>query len=117
MSTEVRQVSASITCLQRTSYLTCSYIVRTRGGLVLVDAGMDSAGADIHVGLRALEAHVDEIRAILLTHWHNDHAAGAQAIHAPSGHRWTAITATNRTSRAERARPGHAGGSVTAFRN
>lgn len=85
MSTEVRQVSPSITCLRRASYLTCSYIVRTNGGLVLVDAGMDSDAADVHVGLRALKASVEEVRAILLTHWHNDHAAGAQAIHALSG--------------------------------
>lgn len=85
MSTEVRHVSESITCLRRASYLTCSYIVRTSSGLVLVDAGMDSEGADIHTGLRALNAGVKEVRAILLTHWHNDHSAGAQAIHALTG--------------------------------
>jgi glyoxylase-like metal-dependent hydrolase (beta-lactamase superfamily II) len=84
-STEVRRVSDSITCLRRASYLTCSYIVRTAGGLVLVDAGMDSDADDVHVGLQALGADASEIRAILLTHWHNDHAAGAQAIHSASG--------------------------------
>jgi len=47
-----------------------------------VDAGMDSDGADVYSGLRALDAGPDEIRAILLTHWHNDHAAGANALHA-----------------------------------
>ena len=46
---------------------------------------MDSDGADIHVGLRALKADVKDVRAILLTHWHNDHSAGAQAIHELSG--------------------------------
>ncbi|MEZ5286083.1 MAG: MBL fold metallo-hydrolase [Vicinamibacterales bacterium] len=85
MSTEVRHVTASITCLRRASYLTCSYIVRTRQGLVLIDAGMDSDGADVHTGLRALRADVHDVRAILLTHWHNDHSAGAQAIHALTG--------------------------------
>ena len=85
MSTEVRRVSESITCLRRASYLTCSYIVRTPGGLVLIDAGMDSDGADIHAGLRELKADATEVKAILLTHWHNDHSAGAQAIHALSG--------------------------------
>lgn len=85
MSTEVRRVSDSIVCLRRASYLTCSYIVRTSKGLVLIDAGMDSDGADVHVGLKALAARVEDVRAILLTHWHNDHAAGAQAIHAASG--------------------------------
>ena len=48
---------------------------------MLVDAGMDSGGADVHAGLTALGARPNEIRAILLTHWHNDHAAGAAAIH------------------------------------
>ena len=52
---------------------------------MLVDAGMDSDAADVHVGLRALNSRVEDIRAILLTHWHNDHAAGAQAIHAVTG--------------------------------
>lgn len=85
MSTEVRLVSESIVCLRRASYLTCSYIVRTPSGLVLIDAGMDSDGADVHAGLRALKAEPKAVRAILLTHWHNDHSAGAQAIHALSG--------------------------------
>jgi glyoxylase-like metal-dependent hydrolase (beta-lactamase superfamily II) len=35
--------------------------------------------------LKAIGAKVEEVRAILLTHWHNDHAAGAHAIHALSG--------------------------------
>ena len=84
MPTEVRRVSDSITCLRRASYFTCSYIVRTSHGLIVIDAGMDSDGADINVGLEALNASASHIRAILLTHWHNDHSAGAQAIHAAS---------------------------------
>lgn len=85
MPTEVRRVSDSITCLRRASYLTCSYIVRTARGLVLVDAGMDSDGEDIHTGLRAMKASATDVRAILLTHWHNDHSAGARALHELSG--------------------------------
>lgn len=85
MSTEVRHVVDGITCVRRASYLTCSYIVRTAGGLVLIDAGMDSEGADVHAGLRVLGASVEEVRAILLTHWHNDHSAGARAIQALTG--------------------------------
>ena len=85
MGTEVRHVSDAIVCLRRASYLTCSYIVRTPGGLVLVDAGMDSDAADVDVGLAALGARAEEIRGVLLTHWHNDHAAGAAAIHERAG--------------------------------
>src|SRR6266699_240438 len=64
MGTEVRHVSESIVCLRRASYLTCSYMVRTSAGLVLVDAGMDSNGADIQVGLKALQVSSQNIRAI-----------------------------------------------------
>jgi len=85
MGTEVRRVTESIVCLRRASYLTCSYIVRSTAGLVLVDAGMDSDGADVHAGLREMNAAPEDIRAILLTHWHNDHAAGAHAVHELSG--------------------------------
>jgi glyoxylase-like metal-dependent hydrolase (beta-lactamase superfamily II) len=52
---------------------------------VLVDAGMSSGGGDVLAGLKHLNAQPTEIRAILLTHWHNDHAAGAQAAHGLSG--------------------------------
>src|SRR5437762_1950058 len=85
MSTEIRRLTDSITCVRRASYFTCSYIVRTARGLVVVDAGMDSDGADIDAGLTALHARIEDVHAILLTHWHNDHSAGAQAIHGMSG--------------------------------
>jgi glyoxylase-like metal-dependent hydrolase (beta-lactamase superfamily II) len=81
MGTEVRHVTNEIVCLRRKSYLTCSYIVRTADGLVLIDAGMDSNAADVKVGLKALGERPEAIRAVLLTHWHNDHAAGAAAVH------------------------------------
>jgi glyoxylase-like metal-dependent hydrolase (beta-lactamase superfamily II) len=84
MPTQVRFVTDSIVCVRRPSYLTCSYLVRTSKGVVLVDAGMDSDGADVQRGLAALGAQVDSVRGILLTHWHNDHAAGAEAIRALS---------------------------------
>jgi glyoxylase-like metal-dependent hydrolase (beta-lactamase superfamily II) len=82
---EVRRVSASIVCVRRASYLTCSYIVKTRKGIVVVDAGMDSDGADVDAGLAAINARHADVRAILLTHWHNDHTAGAQITRERSG--------------------------------
>ncbi|HUQ87533.1 MAG TPA: MBL fold metallo-hydrolase [Vicinamibacterales bacterium] len=85
MAAEIRRVSDSIICVRRVSYLTCSYIVRTKTGLVLIDAGMDSDGADVDAGLAAMKATHREVRAILLTHWHNDHTAGAQITHQRSG--------------------------------
>src|ERR1051325_1943765 len=84
MPAEIRRVSDTIICIRRVSYLTCSYMIRTPGGLVLVDAGMDSDGADVQAGLDALGLTPDAVKAILLTHWHNDHTAGAQWIHERS---------------------------------
>jgi glyoxylase-like metal-dependent hydrolase (beta-lactamase superfamily II) len=46
---------------------------------------MSSDGADVRAELEYLGARLRDIRAILLTHWHNDHSAGAQAAHALSG--------------------------------
>jgi glyoxylase-like metal-dependent hydrolase (beta-lactamase superfamily II) len=83
--TSVHPVTPNIICIRRPSYLTCSYLVRARAGIVLVDAGMNSQGADVRVGLRRSHESIDSIRAILLTHWHNDHAAGAEAIRRSSG--------------------------------
>lgn len=49
---------------------------------------MDSEGRDIERALAlAFRATPAEVRAILLTHWHNDHAAGARAIQQQSGAR------------------------------
>lgn len=73
-------VTQNIWCIRRPSYLTCSYIVRTPLGAVLVDAGMDSDGRDVLTGLRAMKLQPADVRSMLLTHWHNDHAAGARAV-------------------------------------
>jgi glyoxylase-like metal-dependent hydrolase (beta-lactamase superfamily II) len=41
---------------------------------------MDSSGKDVRALLEAMHAPLDSLAAILLTHWHNDHAAGASLI-------------------------------------
>ncbi len=82
---QVLRVTDSIWCVRRPSYLTCSYAVKMADGVVLVDAGMDSTGADIHALLMAMGQDTHSVRAILLTHWHNDHAAGARVIQQRSG--------------------------------
>jgi glyoxylase-like metal-dependent hydrolase (beta-lactamase superfamily II) len=84
MGSRVLRVSENIWCVRRPSYLTCSYLVRTANGVVLVDAGMDSGGADVLTGLREMALPTTAISAVLLTHWHNDHAAGASAIRRAS---------------------------------
>lgn len=82
---QVFQVAPSIWCVRRVSYLTCSYIVRTIAGTILVDAGMDSGGHDMRFALDKLHISAEEVRAILLTHWHNDHAAGGHSLHEQLG--------------------------------
>jgi glyoxylase-like metal-dependent hydrolase (beta-lactamase superfamily II) len=81
MSLEVFSVTSRVWCIRRPSYLTCSYAVRASAGIVLIDAGMDSEGRDVEAALaRAFDARLSDVRAVLLTHWHNDHAAGARAV-------------------------------------
>jgi glyoxylase-like metal-dependent hydrolase (beta-lactamase superfamily II) len=82
---QVWPVTDSIWCVRRPSYLTCSYGVLMDSGVVLIDAGMDSSGADVAALLAAMGQPVGSVRAILLTHWHNDHAAGASAIRDRAG--------------------------------
>lgn len=53
--------------------------------MVCIDAGIKSDGSDMKYGLEAIGKQVQDIRAILLTHWHNDHAAGAWALQQESG--------------------------------
>lgn len=85
MGAQLIQVSSEIWCVRRLSYLTCSYIVNSRAGVVLVDAGMDSTGGDMIEALRSLSFSPDRVKAVLLTHWHNDHAAGAKVVKDISG--------------------------------
>ncbi|MBK9071126.1 MAG: MBL fold metallo-hydrolase [Myxococcales bacterium] len=82
MKLQVFQVTPSVWCFRRRSYLTCSYLVRRANGqIVMVDAGMDSSAQDVRDALaRAFDATIKDVAAVLVTHWHNDHAAGAQVV-------------------------------------
>ena len=77
---ELIQVSKSIWCVRRRSYFVCSYIVKSGNGVVLIDAGMSSDGLEMLKAVEAIGFGAQNIKGILLTHWHNDHAAGASAI-------------------------------------
>jgi len=82
---QVRQVSESVYCIQRKAYLSCSYLIARPQGVVLVDAGMDGQGGDALAGLAAVARRVSDVRAIVLTHWHNDHSSGAARMKELSG--------------------------------
>ena len=64
-------------CFRRPSYFACSYVVEGLGGFFAIDVGMDSEAADFLHGLKEIGVAQDRLKAILLTHWHNDHSAGA----------------------------------------
>ena len=61
-------------------YLTNSYIVRSSKGVYLLDSGVYANGSDMLWALRQLNIEVNEIKGLLLTHWHNDHTGGAFII-------------------------------------
>ena len=54
-----------------------AWIVRTRSGAVLVDAGMDSTGTAILAELESQGVDPAQVRAVLITHGHPDHYAAA----------------------------------------
>jgi glyoxylase-like metal-dependent hydrolase (beta-lactamase superfamily II) len=70
----------------RRSYFTCSYLVDTGDvGVVAIDAGMKSNGLDVLHALREIGRSPRDVSALLLTHWHNDHASGAAELASASG--------------------------------
>lgn len=52
-----------------------------------IDAGMDFDGRDFLDAVKTLNRCAADVRAVLLTHWHNDHAAGAAALREKLGAR------------------------------
>jgi glyoxylase-like metal-dependent hydrolase (beta-lactamase superfamily II) len=76
------EVAKDVWCLRRPSYLTCSYITLHGDKIILIDAGMSSAGKDILYALQKLNRKIHDIQAVLLTHWHNDHSAGASYLNS-----------------------------------
>lgn len=85
MSTQVIPVTEGVWCFRRPSYFACSYLFQTQAGPVAIDVGMDSDAADFLEGLKAVGIPPDRLRAILLTHWHNDHSAGAAFLQRTYG--------------------------------
>ena len=85
MPAQLLPVSDDVVCIRRNSYLTCSYVVRTADGVVAIDTGMRSDGTDVWHGLSAIGARPEDLRAVLVTHWHNDHSAGTAAVQTATG--------------------------------
>jgi glyoxylase-like metal-dependent hydrolase (beta-lactamase superfamily II) len=73
------RVAPGIYCVLRRSYFSCSYIVVRTEDIVFIDAGMRSDAGDMIHALYELSLDLP-VRAVLLTHWHNDHSAGARRM-------------------------------------
>ncbi|MFD7699590.1 MBL fold metallo-hydrolase [Streptomyces caelestis] len=67
-----------------------AYLWRDRGeghdgGLTLIDAGPAGSGAAIAEAVTALGRHPRDVRRVVLTHFHEDHAGGAAEVAALTG--------------------------------
>ena len=87
MKLQVIPIATGIWCVRRPSYVACSYLVEDNGSLVAVDAGMDSDGSDFFDALKSLGRPPADVRAVLVTHWHNHHTAAAAALKEKLGTR------------------------------
>jgi glyoxylase-like metal-dependent hydrolase (beta-lactamase superfamily II) len=77
---EMIRLADGLWCLRRPSYVTCSYVVETATGVTFIDAGMSGSGRDVLEALRHIGSRPEDVEAVLLTHWHNDHSAGAYLL-------------------------------------
>jgi len=62
-----------------------SYLIETEDGLILIDGGYASTAPQIIANVEALGFAMSDVRIILNTHAHFDHAAGLAALRAASG--------------------------------
>jgi glyoxylase-like metal-dependent hydrolase (beta-lactamase superfamily II) len=71
----VHQISAGVN----------SFVVDGDDGVVLIDTGLPRRHGRIIEGLTSIGRSLDDVRAILITHAHVDHAGGAAALAEGSG--------------------------------
>jgi glyoxylase-like metal-dependent hydrolase (beta-lactamase superfamily II) len=108
-------VVPGVWCVMRRSYFTCSYLVVLQDGkLAAIDAGMKSTGSEMLSAIAEIGRTPADVRAILLTHWHNDHAAGAAELARQSGCD-VFYSATEADHLTRRAASGGLRGKVSAF--
>ncbi len=62
-----------------------AYEVETSEGLVLIDSGLDPAGAVLNAETARLGLDLKRVKAVLLTHAHGDHTGGAAAVRSATG--------------------------------
>lgn len=62
-----------------------AHLIRGSGGCVLVDAGLPGSEAKFHKALASLGLSFKDIKLIVVTHAHVDHAGGAYGLRERSG--------------------------------
>ena len=62
-----------------------AYLVRVDDGVLIVDTSMPRSARRILDAVESLGYPVDEVRGIVLTHWHPDHMGSAQALRQATG--------------------------------
>lgn len=80
MGQKVIKISEEIYCIYTPSYFNCTYIIYRNQEVILIDTGMKSDASDVKRALIQLNIPLSRIKAILLTHWHNDHSAGTAEL-------------------------------------
>jgi glyoxylase-like metal-dependent hydrolase (beta-lactamase superfamily II) len=86
-ATNIQVLSERVAAVFCVGALSNSYAIATDDGAYLVDSGVDATGRSMLEGLRAVDRNVEDLNAIYITHWHNDHSAGAAALRKSSGAR------------------------------
>lgn len=62
-----------------------AYVVQTDAGPYLIDTGVDPDATGIRANIEGLGLALTDLRGILVTHAHADHAGGVRALAAASG--------------------------------
>ncbi|MFO1015520.1 MAG: subclass B3 metallo-beta-lactamase [Caulobacteraceae bacterium] len=62
-----------------------SYLIVTRGGLIVIDGGYASTAPQILANIRRLGFDPRQVKILLNTHGHTDHAGGLAALKAATG--------------------------------
>ncbi|MGE5405534.1 MAG: MBL fold metallo-hydrolase [Candidatus Saccharibacteria bacterium] len=80
------KINNNINCI-RPSRGCLVYTLQTDSGIVVVDTGSNGRDADFIAGFveKKLGSSASSINYIFLTHWHGDHAGGAQRLKQLSG--------------------------------
>jgi glyoxylase-like metal-dependent hydrolase (beta-lactamase superfamily II) len=86
-SSSIQLVTPEIAAVFCPGALSNSYAVASAEGAYLVDTGLDPSGEAMLAGLRAVGRGPNDLTSIFLTHWHNDHTAGAAALRELTGAR------------------------------